>query len=202
MRHKVQAGIALAGVSLLLAACGGGSSTSSTTAASSAASSAASASGSASGSAAATTSAAGGGAAGGASLLVWADNSANAAAAIEPLCQQWAEENGVSCTVQKFNGPQEISDQITAGNASGDVPDIFMGAHDKIGTYVQNGILAPIDLASKAADFNEVAVQAVTYDGSSYGVPWAVENVALLTNKALSPACPEPWTRRSPTRRH
>ena len=30
----------------------------------------------------------------------------------------------------------------------------------------------------------------VTYDGTTYGVPWAVENVAMLTNKALSPECP------------
>ena len=28
------------------------------------------------------------------------------------------------------------------------------------------------------------------YQGNSYGVPWAVENIALLTNKTLSPECP------------
>ena len=35
---------------------------------------------------------------------MWADNSANTAKAIEPLCKTWAEENGVTCTVKKFNG--------------------------------------------------------------------------------------------------
>ena len=30
----------------------------------------------------------------------------------------------------------------------------------------------------------------MTLNGSTYGVPWAVENIALLTDKALSPTCP------------
>ena len=30
----------------------------------------------------------------------------------------------------------------------------------------------------------------MTLNGSTYGVPWAVENIALLTNKSLSPTCP------------
>ena len=30
----------------------------------------------------------------------------------------------------------------------------------------------------------------MAYDGKSYGVPYAVENVALLTNPELSPECP------------
>ena len=36
----------------------------------------------------------------------------------------------------------------------------------------------------------EPAVAGVTLDGQTYGVPWAVENVAMLTNKELAPTCP------------
>ena len=42
-------------------------------------------------------------------LVIWADNSANTAKAIEPLCMAWAEANGVTCTVKKFNGGGELS---------------------------------------------------------------------------------------------
>ena len=80
--------------------------------------------------------------------------------------------------------------QLVAGNETGDVPDIFEGAHNGIGEYVRNGILAPIDLGSNAANFQEEAINGVTWDGSTYGVPWAVENVAMLTNTDLSPECP------------
>ncbi len=129
-------------------------------------------------------------AASGSELVVWADNSANTAKAIEPLCQAWAEANGVTCRVQKFNGGGELEDALVAGNATGDVPDVFEGPHNGIGEYVRNGILAPIDLGSKAGSFQEEAVKGVTWDGSTYGVPWAVENVAMMTNTDLSPTCP------------
>jgi len=174
-------------VAVALAACGSSSSSSSTTAATSAAGS------SAAGSSAASSAGSSAPAAGGSSsnLLIWADNSANTAKAIEPLCQQWAAANGVTCTVQKFNGGADLDKQLVAGSTSGDVPDLFEAAHNGIGKLVKDGILAPIDLASNKSKFEDVAIQAVTNGGSTYGVPWAVENIALLTNTDLSPTCPK-----------
>lgn len=185
MRRMLKIGLALAAVPLVISACSSGSSSSGTTsAASSAASGATSA---ASGSAAAT----GGGAAGGASTLtVWADNSANTSKAITPLCEKWAAENGVTCVVRNFNGGTELQNALIQGNSTGDVPDVFEGPHDQIGRFQQNGILAPVDLGANTDKFIEAAVQGVTYNGATVGVPWAMENVALLTNKALAPTCP------------
>ena len=166
-------------VALAAAACGGSSSTSSSTTSAAASS----------GSAAASTGATSGGG-GGSELVIWADNSANTANAIEPLCVKWAQDNGVTCTVKKFNGGDDLKKALIAGNSTGDVPDLFEGPHDTIGQLITNGILAPVDLASNKSKFQDIAVKAVTLNGSTYGVPWAVENVALLTNKALSPTCP------------
>ena len=79
MRRMLKVGLALAAVPLVISACSsGGSSSGTTSAATSAAGSAA-----ASDTAAAT----GGGAASASTLTVWADNSANTAKAIEPLCK-------------------------------------------------------------------------------------------------------------------
>src|SRR4051794_24632094 len=123
-------------------------------------------------------------------LVVWADNSANTAKAIEPLCKAWADANGVTCTVKKFNGGPELEEALVRGNETGDVPDIYEGPHDPIGRLVGNGILAPVDISANADKFAKEAVAAMQYQGNSYGVPWAVENVAMLTNKKLSPECP------------
>lgn len=183
MRRMLKVGLALAAVPLVISACSSGSSTSSTT---SAAATSAPGSDAASGTAAAT----GGGAASASTLTVWADNSANTGKAIQPLCEQWAAENGVTCVLRMFNGGGELRDALVAGNSSGDVPDVFEGPHDQIGQIQQNGILAPVDLGANTDKFIEAAVQGVTYNGATVGVPWAMENVALLTNKALSPACP------------
>ncbi|WP_395728311.1 extracellular solute-binding protein [Nakamurella sp.] len=180
----LKVGLTLAAVPLVISACSSGSSSSSTTSA--AATSAAS--GAASGSAAATGGAAGGNSA--STLVVWADNSANTAKAIQPLCEKWASENGVTCQMRLFNGPSDLQNALIQGNTSGDVPDVFEGPHDQIGRFQQNGILAPVDLGANTDKFTKPAVQGVTYNGSIMGVPWATENVALLTNKSLSPTCP------------
>src|SRR5664279_4809674 len=121
-------------VALAAAACGGSSSTSSSTTSAAASS----------GSAAASTGATSGGGGGGSELVIWADNSANTAKAIEPLCVKWAQDNGVTCTVKKFNGGDDLKKALIAGNSTGDVPDLFEGPHDTIGQLITNGILAPV----------------------------------------------------------
>lgn len=168
MRRITKAGAAAAGVALLLTACSSGDNATDSTS-SAPASSAPAATG---------------------ELLIWADASANVAKTVEPLCKSWAADNGVTCTVKKFNALGDIRDQVIKANKSGDVPDIFVGPHDWLGELNKNGVVAPIDLAAKASSFSEAAVAASNYGGQNYGVPWAVENVALLTNKKLSPECP------------
>ena len=184
MQRKLTTWLGVPGLILVLAACSGGSGTSPAPASQPAASEPAASE------PAASEPAASEGTSGGAELVVWADNSANTAKAIEPLCKAWAEENGVTCTVRLFNGVTPLKDALNAGNASGDVPDVFEGPHDQIGEFVKNGVLAPVDLGSNRANLTEPAVAGVTWDGSTYGVPWATENVALFTNKALVPECP------------
>ena len=169
MRRSIHAGAAIVTLALALAACSSGTPAAPTAGSASAPASSA---------------------AGGGELVIWADNSANVAKAVEPLCQKWAEANGVKCTVKKFNGGTELEDALIKGNSSGDVPDIYEGAHNGIGKMVANGILAPVDLGANKANFSAAAVAGVTNNGNTYGVPWAVENIALLTNKKLSPECP------------
>ena len=43
-----------------------------------------------------------------------------------------------------------------------------------------------MDLGEAKSNFADVAVKAVTYDGQTYGVPYAVESVALVRNNALT----------------
>ena len=207
MRQAKRTGIALASLALVLTACGSSGSSAGTTtpAASPPATTAASDTGGATSeapsseeasssseaaSSEAPTSDTGGGGGDGGTLVVWADNSANTAKAIEPLCKTWAEENGVTCTVKKFNGGTPLSDALTKGFQSGDVPDIWEGAADGIGNMVKNGFLAPVDLSANKDKFNPVATTAVTLNGNTYGVPWAVENIALFVNKSMVDGCP------------
>ncbi len=184
--------LGVAGMVVVLAGCGGGSNATTSPAATTPPAASEGASAPASSEAASQPAASEGSsaAAGSGTLLVWADNSANTAKAIQPLCEKWASDNGVTCKIQNFNGPGDLQKAVIAANNSGDVPDIFEGPHDQIGQFVQNGVLAPVDLGSNKAKFAPAAVNGVTANGTIYGVPWALENIALLTNKSLVPTCP------------
>lgn len=177
MRRTTQAGAALAGLALLLTACSSGSSSSDSS----------SPAASASDTAAASSAAASGGSAEGGTLLIWADEVR--AKPIKELCTKFADANGVKCKVQQMDFGV-IRENVVKQNQTGDVPDLFIGAHDWLGELVTNGVVAPVDLGSKAGSFSEVAVQAVNYEGKSYGVPYAVENVAMFTNTDLVKDCP------------
>ncbi|ATG52400.1 maltose ABC transporter substrate-binding protein [Brachybacterium vulturis] len=129
----------------------------------------------------------GGGAAGGSSagqLVIWADE--EKAPALEPSAKAWGEENGIEVVVEVVPG-DELQGNFVTANQAGNGPDVTMGAHDWIGNLVQNGAISPVQLPSNVADtIATVGVEAVTYDGQTYGVPYAVETLALFANNELT----------------
>ncbi|WAC67375.1 maltose ABC transporter substrate-binding protein [Agrococcus sp. SL85] len=129
-------------------------------------------------------------AAGGGALTIWMDQ--NRADALEGVIATFEEETGttVEVVVKDFG---TIRDDLTTQAPSGEGPDIVVGAHDWIGKLVQNGVVAPVELGDGAADFEDVSVQAMTYEGSVYGVPVSIENIALVRNTALAPEAPATW---------
>lgn len=162
--------LALGGVAAsmtVLAACGGGSDTSD---------------GASGGSSDAGGDAGSGGSSG--QLVIWADE--EKAPALEPSAKAWGEQNGIDVVVEVVPGDELQANFITA-NQAGNGPDVTMGAHDWIGNLVQNGAISPVQLPSNVADtIAPVGVDAVTYDGQTYGVPYAVETLALFANNELT----------------
>ena len=122
-------------------------------------------------------------------LVIWADE--EKAPALEPSATSWGEENGIEVVVEVVPGDELQGNFITA-NQAGNGPDITMGAHDWIGNLVQNGAISPVQLPADVGDaIAPIGIEAVTYDGQTYGVPYAVETLALYANNALTDA-PEP----------
>jgi arabinogalactan oligomer/maltooligosaccharide transport system substrate-binding protein len=124
---------------------------------------------------------------GDADLVIWADDTRKPV--IEEIAQTFADENGITVAVQELEFGQ-IREQLSLAAPAGDGPDIVIGAHDWLGELVANGVLEPLDLSAIAGDFQEVAIDAFTYDGQTYGLPYAVENIALVRNTDLVPDVP------------
>jgi arabinogalactan oligomer/maltooligosaccharide transport system substrate-binding protein len=129
----------------------------------------------------------GGGAETGGSLTIWVD--ADRAEVMEDVAAQFEEDRGVTVelVVKEFG---DIRDDFVTQVPTGNGPDVIVGAHDWLGKLVQNGVVAPLELGDKAAEFQDVAVTAMSYEGQTYGLPYSVENIALLRNTALAPEAP------------
>jgi arabinogalactan oligomer/maltooligosaccharide transport system substrate-binding protein len=142
---------------------------------------------SAPGSAAAPSEAASGGGGGGsdATLTIWADD--KRAAAIKPLAQQWATDNGVTVEVQAIT--ENLTTQFKTASQQGTGPDIVVWAHDAVADFVQNSAIEPVTMPDTSM-FDPLAVKGMTYQGQLYGVPYSIENIALIRNTDLAPECP------------
>ncbi|WP_026174730.1 sugar ABC transporter substrate-binding protein [Acaricomes phytoseiuli] len=122
-------------------------------------------------------------------LTIWAGT--QEVAGLQPTVDQFTADTGVKINlVQRDFSDQVVSDFITQA-PTGQGPDIVLGAHDVLGQLVSNGILAPVELGQRQQEFAPVATTAATYDGRTYGVPFAIETIAVLRNDGLSQAAPQ-----------
>lgn len=126
----------------------------------------------------------------GGELTIWVDETRQPA--VEAAAAAFEEETGstVNLVLKNF---EDIRADFNAQVPTGEGPDITVGAHDWLGELTANGVVAPIELGDKAGEFEDVAVQAFTYDGQVYGLPYAVENIGLIRNTALAPQAPTTW---------
>ncbi|WBB65071.1 maltose ABC transporter substrate-binding protein [Micromonospora sp. WMMD812] len=124
----------------------------------------------------------------GGKLVIWADDKRTAA--LKPFAEKFGQENGVTVEVQAVS--KDLQTNFVTASQQGSGPDVVVGAHDWIGNLVQNGAIDPVQLAAEQKSaFNETAVKAVTFNGQLYGVPYAMENLALIRNTELAPEAPK-----------
>lgn len=120
-------------------------------------------------------------------LLVWADE--NRASAIEEVAPAFTEATGVVVNVELVDFGQ-IRDQVGVAGPAGEGPDVFIGASDWVGELATNGVLEPIDRGGWSEPFTDASLDALTFDGTLYGVPYAVEAVAMYYNTDLVAEAP------------
>lgn len=123
-------------------------------------------------------------------LTVWVDETRQAA--VEQAATAFEVETGANVELVLKNF-EDIRTDFIAQVPTGEGPDVTVGAHDWLGELLTNGVVAPVDLAGISDDFEDVAVQAFTADGQVYGVPYAIENIALIRNTALADEVPATW---------
>lgn len=105
--------------------------------------------------------------------------------------QNWAkvfnrQNKSISVNVLGKDG---LKDKL-ATVADADAPDIIVGAHDWIGPLKASNLLLPVTIAN-ASQFDKRDKDAFKLSGATYGVPLAVENIALFRNANMVPKAPK-----------
>lgn len=125
----------------------------------------------------------------GTSLVIWADDLR--AAALKEHAKTFEDETGVPVKIQ-IVANEKLREQFKDSVGAGAGPDIAVGAHDWLGELVQNNVVAPVQMSSDVVDaFTPESIEAVTYQGQTYAVPYAVESLGLIRNTELAPEVPE-----------
>ena len=123
----------------------------------------------------------------GGTLTVWVDDTREAAVAA--AAEAFETETGAAVELVQKNF-DDIRPDFLAQVPTGEGPDITVGAHDWLGELIANGVVAPVELGDSAGDFEQVAVEAFTYEGQVYGLPYAIENIAIFRNTELADETP------------
>ena len=121
-----------------------------------------------------------------AKIVIWADT--DRVPAVTQVAQAWARSKGATVeVVQKELGP--IRSQLTTV-AADTAPDVIVGAHDWVGELSANGSVLPLSpSAATRKQFPAYALNSFSYGTAIkklYGMPVALENVALITNTRLA----------------
>ncbi|MCB0011823.1 MAG: extracellular solute-binding protein [Anaerolineales bacterium] len=121
-------------------------------------------------------------------ITIWSDNLLTPV--LMELVGPFQEEYGIGLIIEDV---PDRNDQFPIAAPAGEGPDINMLPHDRLGGFVESGLIAPIDLSDKVAEFDPAALQAWTFNGELVGVPYAVENMAFFYNTDLIETPPTTW---------
>ena len=123
-----------------------------------------------------------------ATLRIWADE--QRAPVLSDLAVDFKAEYNVDLVVENISG---IRDQFSVAAPAGEGPDIIVLAHDQMPALAASGLLAPMDLGAKESEFVQTALDAFTYEGELYGMPYATENLGFFYNTDYVEEVPTTW---------
>lgn len=119
-------------------------------------------------------------------INIWHDGSEAIMEVIENQVNEKLAGEGITVKFEKKSG---LTDQIKLyGNDSESGPDMYMYAHDSLGTFVEMEVLSPLsDIVGKEvyADMLPMTQDAGTYKGEQYLLPLYFETLLFMYNKDL-----------------
>ena len=119
-------------------------------------------------------------------ISIWHDGDEAIMDVIESQVNEKLGGDGITVKFEKKSG---LTDQIKLyGNDGENGPDMYMYAHDSLGTFVEMGVLSPLsDIVGEEvyADMPPMTQEAGLYKGEQYLLPVYFETLLFMYNKDL-----------------
>ncbi|MCK6515959.1 extracellular solute-binding protein, partial [Myxococcota bacterium] len=121
-------------------------------------------------------------------LTIWHAYRGDERAALEALLVEYDEAHPEVELRPLALAYESFVTKLEAAAPRGNGPDLFIGAHERVGQWSATGLVAPLTLDTSG--LHPATVAALTYDGQLYGVPLAYKCLALYYNTELVPTPP------------
>ena len=124
-------------------------------------------------------------------LTIWADGTR--APVLQDLADDVAADLGIELNIVQVE-LGDARDQLLTAGPVGEGPDLLIIPHDQLGQLVANGAIVPLELDDATVEqFNPAALNLFTFEGDLWGLPYSLENIALVRNTELVPEAPATW---------
>ena len=121
-------------------------------------------------------------------LLVWI-NGDKGYKGLAKVGEEFTKKTGVKVVVEH---PEDAPTKFQQAAAAGKGPDIWIWPHDRIGAWIDGGLLQPLSPSKEARNaILPLAWAAFTVGGKTWGYPMSIEAVSLVYNKDLVPTPPK-----------
>src|SRR4051794_36125578 len=129
-------------------------------------------------------------------IVVWHGYRGGEKAAFEKVIENFNQANAGKIKVTTLAVPYDaFADKITAAVPRGKGPDVFIFAQDRLGGWVAAGNTGePLDFFLDPAikgRYLKATLDAMTYQGTTFGLPLNFKVVTLIYNKKLLPTPPK-----------
>ncbi len=127
-------------------------------------------------------------------IVLWHAYRGDEEVALKELAGTYQSQHA-GVTIELLAIPHEaFSTKLGAAIPHAHGPDLFIDAHERLGFYRKDGLVAPIDDALPDADYDtydDGAIEALSVGSTRYAVPLALKALALYVNEALLQVTPK-----------
>ena len=129
-------------------------------------------------------------------IVIWHGYRGGEKTAFETVVENFNKANAGKIKATTLAVPYDaFADKITAAVPRGKGPDLFIFAQDRLGGWIAAGnTVEPLDFfidAPTKGRYLKATLDAMTYQGNTYGLPLNFKTITLIYNKKLVPTPPK-----------